>query len=172
MEACTDYALAHGLPERLQDFASATGASPRMLVYHFASKDTLLRAVLAEARARQRRDFGELLRLRADQPYLTTLAGAWAGMTGTPGRRYLALFGRLREDAQQRLWPGFNLEATTDWLMPLTIGMTALGQPGSATLVLAVIRGLIMDLEATGDVERTERAWADFIALLRAAHSA
>ena len=73
------------------------------------------------------------------------------------------MFGRLREDAEQRLWPGFQREATTDWLIPLTEGLESIGQPQLATLVLAVIRGLIMDLEATGDAARTDRAFADFV---------
>jgi len=60
LEACTDYALQHGLPDRLGPLATATGTSPRMLLYHFATKDDLLRAVLRRARARQRQSFGVL----------------------------------------------------------------------------------------------------------------
>ena len=68
------------------------------------------------------------------------------------------MFGRLREDAEQRLSPGFQREAATDWLIPLTEGLESIGRPQLATLVLAVIRGLIMDLEATGDAARADRA--------------
>jgi AcrR family transcriptional regulator len=166
LETCTDHALAHGLPDRLEPFAAATGTSTRMLIYHFATRDGLLREVLHEARARQRREFGELLRLRSDEPYLTTLARAWSGITEPPGRLYLDVFGRLREDAEQRLWPGFRVEATTDWLVALQEGMASVARPELATVVLAVIRGLVMDLEATGDAARTGRAWGDFITFL------
>lgn len=169
LDVCTDHALAHGLPDRLETFAAAAGTSPRMLIYHFGTRDGLLREVLHEARARQRRDFGELLHLRPDEPYLTTLARAWSGMTEGPGRLYLDVFGRLREDAEQRLWPGFRVEATTDWLGPLQEGVGSLGRPELASVVLAVVRGLVMDLEATGDATRTGQAWADFTNLLAAA---
>ena len=169
LQACTDHALAHGLPDRLEPFAAAAGTSSRMLIYHFSTKEALLREVLAEARTRQRRDFEHLLRPRPGEAYLATLCTAWAGMTTAPGRAYLELFGRLREDAEQRLWPGFRLQATTDWLAPLGEGMATLGRPELATLVLAVVRGLIMDLEATGDTARTDRAWADLITVLAAA---
>ena len=169
LQACADHALAHGLPDRLEPFALAAGTSPRMLLYHFSTKDALLREVLVEARARQRRDFEQLLRPRPGEAYLTTLSTAWAGMTGVEGRAYLELFGRLREDAEERLWPGFRLQATTDWLAPLAEGMSTLGHPELATLVLAVLRGLILDLEATGDEQRTDRAWADFVAVLEGA---
>jgi AcrR family transcriptional regulator len=167
LEACTDAALAGGLPDRLGPFAAAAGTSPRMLLYHFGTKEALLRAVLQRARARQREDFEALLRGRPDEDYRTTLGRAWTGMTTPPGRRYLEMFGRLREDAEQRLWPGFRREATTDWLAPLEDGLRTLGRPELATLVLAVVRGLIMDLDATGDTERVDRAFTDFVASLR-----
>jgi AcrR family transcriptional regulator len=168
LDACTDFALQHGLPDRLGPLAAAVGTSPRMLLYHFVTKDDLLREVLRRARARQRQEFGDLLRPRPDEPYLTTLSHAWSGMTTPTGRLYLEMFGRLREDAEQQLWPGFRLEATTDWLTPLTEGMSSVGRPELATVVLAVIRGLIMDLEATADTPRVDNAFSDFIDALRA----
>lgn len=61
LDACVDYALAHGLPDRLEPFASASGASARMLIYHFGSRDALLRETLARARQRQRDFFGQLV---------------------------------------------------------------------------------------------------------------
>ena len=167
LDECTDFALQRGLPDRLGPLATASGTSPRMLLYHFATKDRLLREVLRRARARQRQQFGDLLRPRPDEPYLTTLSHAWSGMTTPPGRLYLEMFGRLREDAEQQLWPGFRLEATTDWLTPLHEGMGSVGRPELATVVLAVIRGLIMDLEATADTPRVDRAFSDFIGALR-----
>ena len=87
-------------------------------------------------------------------------------MTGPAGRPYLDLFGRLREDAEQQLWPGFQREATTDWLAPLAEGLASIGRPELATLVLAVIRGLIMDLEATADAARVDNAFAEFLSIL------
>jgi AcrR family transcriptional regulator len=163
LAACTDYALEHGLPDRLEPFAVAANTSTRMLIYHFGTRDALLREVLGQARQRQRRVFGGLLRVKPDEPYPTTLLRAWSTMTGPAGRPYLDMFGRLRENAEQRLWPGFQREATTDWLIPLTEGLESIGRPQLATVVLAVIRGLIMDLEATCDATRTDRAFADFL---------
>lgn len=52
LDACTEHALADGLPDRLAPLAAAAGTSDRMLLYHFGSRD-LLRAVLAHARQRQ-----------------------------------------------------------------------------------------------------------------------
>jgi hypothetical protein len=44
--------------------------------------------------------------------------------------------------------------------------MRSIGRPELATLVLAVVRGLIMDLEATGDASRADQAFDDFLATL------
>ncbi|MEU1984542.1 hypothetical protein [Nocardia sp. NPDC019395] len=66
LDACADHALARGLPDRLEPPATATGTSARMLIYHFGTRDALLRAVLGHARQRQLDTFGDLLRVRPD----------------------------------------------------------------------------------------------------------
>jgi hypothetical protein len=81
-----------------------------------------------------------------------------------------------------RTWAGTSnrrssriLDACTDYalehglpdrLAPLEDGMRSLGRPELATVVLAVIRGLLMDLAATGDTERTHQAFNDFLATI------
>ena len=105
--------------------------------------------------------------MRSNEPYPTTLANAWAGMTGAAGQPYLRMFGWLRQHGHQELWPEFPLIATTDWLGPLETGLRTLGRPELATLVLAVIRGLLMDLDATGDTARTGAAMVHFLDTIR-----
>lgn len=166
LDACTDHALAHGLPDRLEPLAAATGTSARMLIYHFGTRDALLLAVLRQARQRQLEMFSACLRVRPDEPYTATLAAAWTELTGPRGRPYLRLFGRLHDTAGEPLWPDFRRAATTDWLAPIEEGMRTLGRPELATVVLAVIRGLLMDLDATGDTARTGQAFGDFLLAL------
>jgi AcrR family transcriptional regulator len=163
LDACTDYALEHGLPDRLAPLARAAGTSNRMLIYHFGTRDGLLREVLRQARRRQVETFTELIRLRPDEPYTATLARAWTAISGPQGEPYLRIFTRLHDSAGEPLWPGFRRTATTDWLAPLEIGMRSLGRPQLASVVLAVIRGLLMDLAATGDSARTHQAFSDFL---------
>jgi AcrR family transcriptional regulator len=169
LDACADHVLGNGLPGRLDPLAVASGTSARMLIYHFGTRDRLLRETLERARQRQRDYFGDLVRPRPGEPYLTTLRRAWHAMTGPDGRPFLRTFGRLREDADQQLWPGFRAQATTDWLQPFADGMGSVGRPELGTLVLAVIRGLIMDIDATGDLRRAHRAFDDFLAVLERA---
>lgn len=163
LDACTDYALQRGLPDRLGPLATATGTSSRMLIYHFETRDGLRREILEQARQRQVEAWTELLSLQPDEAYTITLARAWAEISGPRGEPYLRMFSRLYDDAGEPLWPGFRQRATTDWLSPLERGMSSVGKPGLATVVLAVIRGLLMDLDATGDTERANRAFADFL---------
>ena len=166
LDACTDHALEHGLPDKLEPLARATGTSNRMLIYHFGTRDVLLRAVLQRARQRQLAAFGDLLRVRPDQPYTATLANAWTFITGPEGRPYLRMFGQWRDGAAHQLLPDFRRAATTDWLGPLEEGLRGIGRPELATLVLAVIRGLLMDLDATADSTRTDAAFAQFLGTL------
>lgn len=163
LDACTDYALQHGLPDRLGPLATATGTSSRMLIYHFETRDRLRREILEQARQRQVETWTEFLSLRPDEPYTVTLARAWSAISGPQGEPYLRMFSRLNDSAGEPLWPGFRRRATTDWLDPLEQGMNSVGKPELATVVLAVIRGLLMDLDATGDSERADRAFADFL---------
>ncbi|HEY0278850.1 MAG TPA: TetR/AcrR family transcriptional regulator [Solirubrobacterales bacterium] len=169
LDACTDHALEHGLPDRLGPLAAATDTSTRMLIYHFGTRDELLREILGQARRRQLEVFTDLLRVRPGESYPTTLSNAWSAMTGPHGRPYLRMFGRLHDSAGEPHWPGFRRAATTDWLVTLEDGMRTLGRPELATVVLAVIRGLFQDLDATGDSARTDRAFADFLGTIEKA---
>ena len=164
LDACADHALGHGLPDRLEPLATATGTSARMLIYHFGTRDALLREVLGRARERQLDTFGDLLRGRPGEPYAATLAHAWSSISGPAGQPFLRLFGQWRDAPDHRRGPDFRRRATTDWLGPLQDGLRGCGRPELATLVLAVLRGLLMDLDATGDTARTDRAFHDFLA--------
>lgn len=169
LDRCTDHALAFGLPDRLEPFVQATGASARMLLYHFGSRDKLFVSVLRRARQRQLASFGELLRVVPDEDYTATLWRAWLRMTSADGQPFLRMFGQLREQEERSLWPGFRRLATTDWLSPLEAGLASIGRAESSTMVLAVIRGLMMDLEATADHSRVDRAFHELLRSLNPA---
>lgn len=162
---CTDAVLADGLPAGLAPLAAATGTSARMLLYHFGTRDRLLREVLQEARARQLELFRGAL-APADEPYPKTLRRAWHLMTGPEAAPFLRLFGRVYA-APRVLWPDFRRGATTDWLDVLTQGLG--GDAALASVGLAVLRGLLRDREDTGDTARTEQAFEAFARLLEAA---
>lgn len=166
LDACVKHALAHGLPGRLEPCVSATGTSARMLLYHFGTRDALIRAVLERARQRQLDTWSGLLQRRPEEPYTVTLERAWASMAGVDGKPYRQMFGQWHDTAASQFLPEFARRATTDWLGPLQDGLRSIGRPELATLVLAVIRGLLMDVDATGDVQRTQQAFTSLCAIL------
>lgn len=159
LDQCTDHALEHGLPDRLQPFVDATGTSARMLLYHFGTRDDLLRAVLRRARQRHLKYFGARFSVVPGERYTSTLARAWVSMTGPQARPFLRMFDQLTEQHDSALWPGLRARATTDWLPPLQAGLATIDRAESATLVLAVFRGLILDIDATADVDRADDAF-------------
>jgi AcrR family transcriptional regulator len=175
LEAAADHLLAHGLASvSLRQLADATGASSRMLVHHFGSKQGLLTSALGEARRRQRAAFEDRLRARPGQPYPTVIASAWRWLGTEEAQPYLRLFGELHALARQPTSPyaGFAQRSVLDWLPVLEDGFLADGADRaearrSATLTLAVIRGLLLDLHALEDSKRVDAAHELFMELLR-----
>jgi AcrR family transcriptional regulator len=174
LEAAADHLLAHGLTSvSLRQLADATGASSRMLVHHFGSKRDLLASALGEARRRQRAAFEDRLRARPGEPYSTVIADAWGWLRTEEAQPYLRLFGELHALARH---PGspyaeFAQRSVLDWLPILEDGFLADGADPvearrSATLTLAVIRGLLLDLHALEDTDRVDAAHELFIELL------
>lgn len=160
LAACTDELLRHGLLElTLAKMAAAAGTSPRMLLYHFGTRDQLVLEALHEARRRQQDVFGELLALRPDVSYATVLTEAWDAITAPELRPYLRLFGQLYDlPPDQTPWTEFRVRSITDWLPTIEAGLRADGHPDAAALataVIAVVRGLLQDLSTTGDHQRT-----------------
>jgi hypothetical protein len=134
-----------------------------VLLYLFDSKDGLVRALLARAR----RDELELL-ARLDRPGsqidLPTMAlEIWRWLAADEHRRLLTLwvegYARSLTDPSGP-WAEFAAATVTDWLELLRTAQAS-GQRRSAaglaqrTAVLALLRGALLDLLATGDVRRT-----------------
>ncbi len=160
LAVCTDELLRHGLPGlTLAKMAAAAGTSPRMLLYHFSTRDQLVLGALREARRRQQQVFGELLAPRPGVPYATVLIEAWDEITAPELRPYLRLFGQLHDlPADQTPWTEFRVRSITDWLPTIEAGLRADGHPNAAALataVIAAVRGLLQDLNTTADHQRT-----------------
>jgi AcrR family transcriptional regulator len=166
LERCYEYVLAHGLAGvSLRPLAAAVGSSPRVLLFLFGSKDALVRALLARARA----DETELL---AAVPESGGAAAAgrqvWTWLSTDEHRGLLRLW--VESYARSLIepdgpWDAFARETVRDWLALLAAAQPARDRDGGAavaerTLVLAVLRGALLDLLATGDRERTNRAVA------------
>ena len=157
LDAAYRYVLVHGLGDlSLRPLAAAIGSSPRVLLYLFGSKDGLVRALLARARADER----ELLDRSPAGDLGEVAMQVWSWLAAGEHRALLILW--VEAYARSLIepdgpWAGFARESVTDWLALLTAAGSAAGD-GEPSMVLAVLRGALLDLLATGDLERTTAA--------------
>ena len=164
LELAYHYATHNGLAElSLRPLAAAVGSSPRVLLFLFGSKDQLLRALLARARQDQLTLLERMRTESAPVDLAAAVRSLWRWLAAPAHRPLLALW--FEAYTQSLLqphgpWDGFARQTVEDWLAEL-----ALAQPparrrstiGTAerTLAVAVMRGVLLDLLATGDRERT-----------------
>lgn len=157
LELAYAYVLRHGMAGMsLRPLAEAVGSSPRVLLYLFGSKDGLVRALLGRSRA-------EELALLADVRAAGGGAGEvverlWAWLAAPQHRDLLRLWaeGYARSLVEpDGPWAGFAAQGVRDWIELLG---AVVGPDGDPTAVLAVLRGALLDLLATGDVVRTTAA--------------
>ena len=159
---------ARGIGHRsLRDLATDAGTSHRMLLHHFGSRNELLLAIVEEVERRQRALLRELP---------TESAAAIAAMWADLRRPELRPFERLFFESYAR---GANGEAPFDRLLPAVVdawlqtdGPAAAPDPALTRLGLAVVRGLLLDLVATGAEAETTAALHRFAALVAAQRAA
>lgn len=157
LEAAYRYALTHGLADlSLRPLAAAVGSSTRVLLYLFGSKEGLVRALLTRARA------DELALLADIGTGPGVVARLWEWLSAPAHRPLLTLW--LEAYARSLVepdgpWAGFARATVEDWLEVLKAAQaedvrdTAAGL-ASRTRELALLRGALLDLLATGDGAR------------------
>jgi AcrR family transcriptional regulator len=165
LERAYQYVLEHGLADMsLRPLAAAIGSSPRVLLFLFGSKDGLVRAILNRARSEELAFLASAGQPPADLPGL--VQATWRWLAGEQHRRLLTLwveaYGRSLADPAGP-WSDFARQTVADWLALLAAARPAAEQPpaGAAadvTLALAVLRGALLDLLATGDTARVSAA--------------
>jgi AcrR family transcriptional regulator len=171
LAAATDYVLEHGLAGlSLRPLASALGTSTRMLLYDFDSKDELIMEVLTEVRRRESSLLAEHLDVTGvSQADLVRVVWRWISSEERAG--FLRLFFEVYVDAMSHpdAYSGRGRAMVTEWLDQLgsaVRGSQHDGVDSSATLMIAVVRGLLLDRLNTGDEHRTDRALECFARLL------
>ncbi|MER7958915.1 TetR family transcriptional regulator [Streptomyces sp. NPDC096030] len=176
LEAAYRYALAHGLADlSLRPLAEAIGSSPRVLLFLFESKDGLLRALLARARADELALLDRAGRHGQPTGLAPAVARVWTWLAAKEHRPLLRLWAEAYTRSLVQpdgAWAGFARATVEDWL-----GVLAGFQPPSErdgadgavrrTLALAVLRGALLDLLATDDEKRITEAVEHQLALLR-----
>jgi AcrR family transcriptional regulator len=150
----------------LRPLASAIDSSPRVLLYLFGSKEGLVRALLERARLEEMELLDRVRATRGEADLATVAAALWRWLAARRHRGVLSLW--VESYARSLVeptgpWGEFAERTVADWLELL-----AAAQPprrrrsahGGAerTFVLAILRGALLDLLASGDQRRTTAA--------------
>jgi AcrR family transcriptional regulator len=160
LDAAIEHLAIEGLADQsLRRIAEAIGTSHRMLLYHFGSKDGLLLEVARAVEARTAEQFvavGTAAGERSDEVIRRMWAYVADPELGAFERLFFALYGRalqgdaavrplLRDDIEHWLAVNAALPGAGASGIPVDVART------HARLGLAVTRGLLLDLLATGD---------------------
>lgn len=158
LERAYRYVLEHGLVDvSLRPLAAAIGSSPRVLLYLYGSKDGLVRALLARARADELRLLDQVPR----GDLAAAVRATWEWLADPAHRPLLVLWNEAYARSlvePEGTWAGFARQTVEDWLAVFASADDQSATDATHTLVLAVLRGALLDLLATGKVERTTAA--------------
>ena len=175
LRAAMDHVAAHGVTDlSLRGLAAAIGTSHRMLIYHFGSKEQLLIAVVHAVEAEQR---AKLATNDFDPTRSPTdvMRAMWKHISDPalwPNERlFFEMYGQALQGRAHTV--DFLDDIVESWLEPIAALRREQGVPApiaraQARLDLAVTRGLLLDLLATGDRAGVDEAIEQFSALYAA----
>ena len=172
LERAVDYVCRQGLVElSLRPLAKAVRSSPRLLLYYFGSKENLVVEIVRRGRARQRAMMAHL-KFTDLSPREVSRAlwrewskPEWEPLTQLSFEIYaLALRDRTR-------FVGYLDDSVHEWLGALEActmlpGYTRPQAHALGTLLIAGFRGFLLDLLATHERERIDRAVDLWLSLL------
>jgi AcrR family transcriptional regulator len=158
LDAVIEHFAEDGLADQsLRRIAEAVGTSHRMLLYHFGSKDGLLLEVVRAVEARTKAEFGAVgADVGEDTDEL--VRRMWARVADPAladfERLFFALYVRALQGDESSL--PLLKDDLEGWLAANVAVAAKVGVPADITRVharlgLAVTRGLLLDLLATGD---------------------
>ncbi len=172
LRAAIDYIGDQGVADlTLRRLAAAIGTSHRMLIYHFESKAGLLVAVIHAVEAQQRQLLAEF-DLDPSLSPAEAMRRMWRHLSDPalwPSERlFFELYGQALQERPNA--HGMLDDIVTSWLEPIAAMRREQGVPpeqaqAQARLDLAITRGLLLDLLATGDRAATDAALEHFSAL-------
>ena len=169
-EQAVDYVMTHGIGDlALRPLAKALKTNARMLIYHFGSREELLREILAGLRDRESGRVAQWLKSGSKPRTMPDfLRWYWRRVSAPPARSAVRLVFELYALALRnpRDYPGVLEEPLVFWpKLVKAMGIPSEVDETEATLLLAALRGLLLDLCATSDRRRTS-AGLDLLARL------
>ncbi len=169
LAATVAYVEQHGVADlSLRQLAEKVGTSHRLLIYHFGDKEGLMVAVVEEIERIQRRWLESLW--ERDMTPLELMRMSWERTCDPKLDRTLRLFVEIYGHAVQGFAHTAPLLDTLigAWMDPTTdlfrrMGMSPAQARTHARLHIATMRGLMLDLLATGDLKAGQAAFDQYI---------
>lgn len=166
LEKVAAYVLERGLSDlSLRPLAGAVGVSPRLLLYHFGSKEGLVTEVLTELFAQQAHFFTAA---PPGTPGTERLDALWTLLTGPTLRPFMrSLFEvELRAMDGNAHYAQFAAQALQGWLEVAAAQLAPGAPPGVSRMLLSSLTGLLVIRFSTGDEAGTDEGYAALRALL------
>ncbi len=170
LEAAATHLIEHGIAKvSLEEIAATAGTSARMLVHHFGTRDAVIAGALQIARRRQLAHAQEHFAPGPD--VAAVLESAWSWLVDQETRKYFRLFQQVAalETLEDRDHPSeLRTRLATDWKPLLRALFEAdprhrADAEALAELLLAVYRGLAIELVIGSDEAELARAYERFI---------
>ncbi len=171
LDRTIEYLAGRGISDlSLRELAGALGTSHRMLIYHFGSKEGLFVEVIRTVERRQRDRLAQPPEA-AGGSMAEAARQFWRRLSDPALAPYERLFFEIYGQALQGRSYALPLldGIIDDWLGPLAAmlreaGLAADAARAEARLGIAVVRGLLLDLLATGDTEGVDEAFERHLA--------
>jgi AcrR family transcriptional regulator len=163
-EAIVQYLIDHGLADlSLRPLARAIGSSPRGLLYYFGSKEKMVVEVIAAIRRRQHASFDQIEGATISE----TCWNVWKHISSEESEPIFRLFFEAYGMALRKpeVYHAFLQDTVQDWLQDVAGPLIAeqVNREDAwafATVVLAGMRGFMLDFCNTRDRQRLDRAVA------------
>ena len=160
--AIVQYLIKHGLNGlSLRPLAKALGCTPRVLLYHFESKEKMVIEVLAQVRQRQRAAYGQA----EGASFAEGCQTIWKRISAPDSEPLFRLFFETYGIALRhpRVYKAFLHDTIEDWLRLMTDELAGQRHQRKqaraiATIVLAGLRGFMLDFCTTHDRKRVDQA--------------
>lgn len=167
LAAALAYLLEHGIASAsLRPMAAQLRTSPRILMFHFKSKEHLLKDVMEELQKRLQSSFARMS--DSGRKKVPPIKRFWNWATEKRNLPYLQLLYEAQIIAAQNptVYGPYLQKASRDWQgVVLQTLSQSLRSEDLATLCIAVFDGLLLEMIMTGERSRLTGALDKFIAL-------
>jgi len=168
-DAALKYLVEHGVANiSLRPLAAALGTSPRILMFHFKSKEGLLQDVFEELHSRLQSSLRAMDTSSSNSPRIPRLRRFWQWATGAENFPYFRLLYEIHIVALQnpQEYGRYLEKASGDWqAIALGLMSPSLKSKTMASLCTAVFDGLMLEFMSGGDKRHLSESLDLFISI-------